>query len=392
VNRILGLVVAVAIVALIGFGVIVFTSGPQVAPVAVPSAPPPASQPQSPATSTPADAGNAPAPAAAPEATAEVQPEGRETPEAAKRFEAWAKPLRNAGLTVTADSIRESGDTVSVGGLTIAGPSEAPGWRWTAERASLYDKELFHLQAAGATTFTLITAPGQEIAWSGKADAMGIAIQRDPRDVLGRTVVVRANGLSLAKEGDAAPLTLADGQMRILLKGGTGLLAPGTDLALRLTDLNLPAAAGSALGPSLKSFTTEFAIDRPITHYSLQQVIDFFTRGEQGNLNLGTIAVDWGPLHFTGKGNFGLSPSGEPIARLEVNMTDALTLLDALAASSGSSEVLAAEHAALLLQLGQNPDETAVPMVIAFKDGAIVLEGTGGDIKLSDLPKPLSGT
>lgn len=57
--------------------------------------------------------------------------------------------------------------------------------------------------------------------------------------------------------------------MRTLLKGGTGLLAPGTDLALRLSDLTLPSAAGSTLGSTVKSFTTEFAVDRPITRYSL---------------------------------------------------------------------------------------------------------------------------
>jgi hypothetical protein len=245
---------------------------------------------------------------------------------------------------------------------------------------------LFHLQAAGATTFAVTTGPEQEMAWSGRADAIGVAVQRDIRDALSSSLVLRVNGLSLAGEGDAAPITLSDGQLRILLKGGTGLLAPGTDMAMRLSDLTLPPAAGSALGSAVKSFTTEFAVDRPITSYSLQQAIDFFTRGQSG-VDLGTIAVDWGTLHIIGKGSFGLSASGKPRARFEVKASDALTLLEAVAASGQSSpEALAAESAALLLELGRTPGETAVPVVIALKDGAIVLEGASGDIALGALP------
>src|SRR5690606_26503849 len=102
--------------------------------------------------------------------------------------------------------------------------------------------------------------------------------RRDERDVLARSLVVRVNGLALAREGDADPITLRDGQLRILLKGGTGLLTPGTDVVLRLTDLALPSAAGSALGSKVKSFTTEFPIDQPITGYSLQQALNLVSQ------------------------------------------------------------------------------------------------------------------
>ena len=383
-NRLLALMVGVASVALVAFGVIVFTSEP---PVSVRSAQP--GQQVSALAEVEAPAGRSD-PAIAPASPTETS---QETAQASKRFAAWAKQLRDAGLTVTAGRVTEAGDTISVARLVIAGPAETPGWRWTAERAALYDLELFHLQAAGAMEFSVITGPGQEITWSGRADAIGVAMQRDKRDALSSSVVARINGLSLAQQGAQVPLTLGDGQLRILLKGGTGLLAPGANLALNLKDLTVPWAAGSALGSTFKSFTAGLAIDRPITRYSLQQVIAFFTRGNAADVNLGTIAADWGALHFTGKGAFGLGPSGAPRARFEVKVSDALALLDAVSAAGGaSSDLLAAEYAALLLEMGREPEQPAVPMVISLKDGAIVLEGRTGDIRLAAPPQPRDGT
>ena len=377
-NRIFAVLVGVALIALVAFGVLVFTSGgppsPSLTETAAQQEPAPA------APSSPTPSAEATTAADAPQSIPEMRPT---SPEAAQRFDAWAKPLRDRGLTVTAGKVAAAGETVSVTGLTIAGPPETPGWRWTSERASLYDRGLFHLQTAGKTEFVLIKAPGQETVWSGSADAVGIALKRDPRDVLARSIVVRINGLAIATAGDTVPLTLADGQLRILLKGGTGLLTPGTDMVLSLMDLNLPFAAGSALGAKLKSFTTEFAVERPITAYSLQQVLDFFAQSGGMNVNLGSIATDWGALHFTGNGVFGLSPAVAPRGRFEVEVNDPVALLDSIVAAAGEGAAggLADQYAALLLEMGRHPDE-GVPMVVTIGDGAIVLEGPGGDIRL----------
>ncbi|HQZ12213.1 MAG TPA: DUF2125 domain-containing protein [Devosia sp.] len=377
-NRILAVIVGLAFVALIAFGVVVFTSGGPPAQVVQPAALPQAE----------AAAEQNAQPVVAPQSPAAMEPQ---TPEAAARFDAWAKPLREGGLTVTAGRVAVAGETVSVADLTIAGPAEFPGWRWSAERASLYDRELFHLQAAGKTAFVFVEAEGKETVWSGTAEAIGVAITTDVRDKLGKTAVVRINGLSLAREGDAAPLTLADGQLRILLKGGTGILPQGTDLTLRLTDMTLPQAAGAVVGSKLKSFTTEFAIDRSITAYSLQQVADFFRRGVTANVELGAIALDWGALHVIGNGAFGFSPAGAARGRLEVKVTEPVALLDAIAAAGGvASDALADQVAALLLQMGEAPNETAVPMAIVITDGTVVLEGPGGESALGTLPQ-LSG-
>lgn len=354
-NRLFALLLVAAFVALAGFAVVVFTAGGPPAP--------------------------------GPETDAPAAPVAIE-PAAAQRFDVWAQPLRDGGLTVTADGLAEAGDTVNVANLTIAGPDEIPGWRWTAERAALYDKELFHLQAAGATAFTLTTGPGAESVWSGRADAIGIAMTRDPRDALGRTIIVRLNGLALASGGvDAAPVTLADGQLRILRKGGTGLLTPGTDIALRLTDLAVPQAAGTAYGSKLKSFTAQVLVDRPVTRYSLRDAFDYLARRDQTLVNFGAIALDWGTFHAIGKGAFGLSLAGAPRGRFEVALTDPLSFLDALAATGAAAPAaLADTYAALLLALGVAGGDAALPLVIALKAGAFVLEAPGGDIVLGPGP------
>ena len=386
-NRIFAVLVIVAVLALVGFGVLVFTSGGPPAPTLPGAQPRVASQPATPqpeaeptVTTTSQGQAQPVAPATSSPPTAEeMQPE---TPEAADRFNVWAKTLRDDGLTVTAGRVAASGETISVAGLTIAGPDESPGWRWTAERASLYDRELFHLQTAGETEFVLTSGPGQETKWSGTADAIGIAITRDARDALGRSMIVRVNGLSISGANDSAPITLNDGQLRILLKGGTGLLTQGTDIVLRLSDLGLPAAAGSPLGSKLKSLSTEFAVDRAITSYSLQQVIDFFSRSGGAGVNLGTIALDWGPLDFIGTGTFGLGGSGAPRGRFDVKVADPLTLLDAVAAAGAVPAHLADTYAALLLEMGRNVEEGGVPMTVVFESGGLTIEGPQGQISV----------
>lgn len=74
-------------------------------------------------------------------------------------------------------------------------------------------------------------------------------------------------------------------------------------------------------------------------------------------------------------------------------MSDALTLLHSISAAGGASgDALAAEYAALLLELGRDPDQPALPMVTSLKDGAIVLEEAAGDIRLNAVPQPQNGT
>jgi hypothetical protein len=353
-NRLFAALLAAALVALAGFAIVVFTAGGPPAPGPEPAAP------------------------AAPVAIA---------PGAAARFDAWAAPLRADGLTVTAEGMAEAGDTVTLANLAIAGPAETPGWRWTAERAALYDKELFHLQAAGATAFTVTTAAGADTVWSGRADAIGVAMTRDPRDALGRTIILRVNGLALAPAGtDAAPMTLADGQLRILRQGGTGLLTPGTDIALRLTDLTVPPAAGTAYGSRVKSFTAQLLVDRPVTRYSLRDAFDYLARRDQTLVELGAVALDWGTLHAIGKGAFGLSLAGAPRGRFEVTLRDPLGLLDALAAASAAlPATLADTYAALLLALGAAGGDS-LPLAVAVTGGAFVLAAPGGDIALGPAP------
>jgi hypothetical protein len=390
VNRVFAIVVAVAVVALLGFGVFVFVTGgqrPALSSLSVPEQPgepatpgQPTSQPSQP--EQPAHPSQPqPAPPASPAVPATT------TPEAAARFDAWAKPLRDAGLTLSARSIDDRGDTLSVAGLTVTGPDQLPRWRWTVENASVYDREPFHLQTAGETTITVTTGPNTELSWSGRVDAFGVALQRDSRDVLSRSIIFRANGLSLSGAGDAAPLTLSDGQLRLLLGGGTGLLPPGTKFTLRLTDLALPAMAGSALGSKLKSFTTEFALGQKLTGYSLPDVLGLF---ESGGIRLGTVALDWGTLHFIGGGDIRLGRTGVLDGRLDVKVTDAAPFLDALGAAGGvDAKVLADTYAAVLLEMGADPSSAALPFAIVIKAGAVALEGASrglGDISLGVAP------
>jgi len=259
------------------------------------------------------------------------------------------------------------------------------GWEWSAERASLYDAELFHMQLAGAMSFAVDTEPGRT-AWTGSAEGFGVAVQKDVRDALGRSLVVRITGLSVAPEG-GTPFTLGEGQLRILLKPGTGLIPEGSEVALRLSEIGLPSAPTPALGATIKSLATQFPIDRAITRYSVQQLTDFFRRGT--GVEVGTAALDWGVLHFTGTGNISLGLAGELRGRFEVNVADALTLLDAIEATGGSLDnVIANEYAARLLDLGREPDRTTLPMVLSLKDGTLALEGVSGEIPLEPVARP----
>ena len=74
--------------------------------------------------------------------------------------------------------------------------------------------------------------------------------------------------------------------------------------------------------------------------------------------------------------------------RSSIQITSAFTVrrvLSPSAAGGAASDALADAYADALLQQGQNPERDGVPMVIAIKDRAIVLEGAGGDITLGTI-------
>lgn len=391
-NRVLIIIVGLATVALLGFAVFVFTSGgpgPAVAPTTESAQPAAAlAAPETPPTATTTATQGPPAAtttAAAPTAT---------TPEAAERFDAWAKPLREAGLTLTARAIATQGDTLAVSDLTISGPDEVPGWRWTVQNAAVFDREPFHLQAAGTTMVTLTTGADSELSWSGRVDAFGIAVQRDPRDVLSQSVIFRVNGLSLAGPDGSAPLTLSDGQLRLFISGRTGLLPVGTRFTLRLTDMTVPAMANTTLGSKIKSFTAEFGLNQKLDGYGYREAIGLFDPRTNG-IRLGTIALDWGALRFIGNGELRLPRTGVLDGTFDVRLTDLPTLLDAIAAAGETDmKALAETYAAALLEMGSDPEAGTVPFTLTVKEGAITLEGASrglDDIPLGRAPTIVTG-
>jgi hypothetical protein len=392
---------AVVVVGLLGFGVFVFTTeGPRPAleTLSEPDGQPrpgAGNQQQASQSGQPSQPGqpNQQPPDQAANLPANLPIAATTTPEAAARFDAWARPLRAAGLTVTAKSIVPQGETLGIAELAVEGPDQLPRWRWTVQNASVFDKEASHLQAAGDTTITLTTAPDARVVWSGRVDAFGIALQKDPRDVLSRSVIFRVNGLSLAGAGDAAPLTLSDGQLRLFIGGGTGLLPQGAKATLRLMDMDMPAAAGAAVGTRVKSFTTEFGLNQKLVGLSFPEVLGLFESGANG-IRLGTVALDWGTLHFIGDGELEVGRTGVLEGRLNVKVTDILPFLDAISATGGAdTKVLAETYAAALLEMRADPP-APLPFTIAIKDGTIVLEGASrglADITLGAAPAIITG-
>lgn len=304
--------------------------------------------------------------------------------DAIARFEAWAVPLRAAGFTITRGRVSSQNGAIVISGLDIGGPQDSLAWSWSAASVRVEDigNDSVVLTPSGAQALTVIV-DGEAMASSINAESIRIELQRDDS---GRATALVANFVALAIQGeDDDPATIANGELRIDLAEGDGVLAAGSTVSLRLSDLVLPGQAGNPLGTEINLVAADLVFDRAVSGLALGRALQPWLTGA-GGLAVNSLELEWGTLLLAGNGVLSLDEMGRPASRLEVEIVDILDMLDAFhVVLRFDRDLLADVYAVLLGEMGNNPDAESLPFTIAIENGQIVLVGESrgiGDIVL----------
>jgi hypothetical protein len=294
--------------------------------------------------------------------------------EALARFGAWAEPLRAAGLTVTQETAAADGTATALTGLSITGPPDAIAWQLVMSSARIEPgtDARVTLRPTGPSALEY-TVGGVTARRTIDASALRIDVERDSAGGA-RSVVVRARDLTI--EGGNAPITLADGELRLALAEATGELVPVRSTAtVTVRDLVLPGQAGGPLGTTISTLAADLVFDRGLGGWGVAAALEGWQLPGTG-LSLANIQMDWGALDLTGTGTLTLDSEGRPAGRLLVEVADPLMVLDAFhVVLRFDRDLLADVYAALLQEIGLDPATARLSFTVAIADGTIVLVG-----------------
>lgn len=294
--------------------------------------------------------------------------------EALARFGAWAEPLRAAGLTVTQETAAADGTATALTGLSIAGPPDAIAWQLVMSSARIEPGTdagvILRPTGPAALDFTVGGVTARRMI---DASALRIDVERDSAGAA-RSLVVRARDLTI--EGGDAPITLAEGELRLALAEATGELVPVRSTAtVAVTDLVLPGQAGGPLGTTISTLAADLVFDRGFGGWGLAAALEGWELPGTG-LSLANLQIEWGALDLTGTGTLTLDSEGRPAGRLLVEVADPLMVLDAFhVVLRFDRDLLADVYAALLQEIGPDPAAARLSFTVEIADGTIVLVG-----------------
>ena len=164
----------------------------------------------------------------------------------------------------------------------------------------------------------------------------------------------------------------------------SGIVAEDDTLRVRLEATGMSTSASAFTPDVLRAFgdTAELArIDLLVTHWAtMANDADAGAWSRAGGqLQISESALEWGPAHLLGVGEFTLDRMAQPDGRLSLNITDPDALADALV----QAKLVPAENEQALrlaaMMAPRGPDGVALPFRI--RDGGVYL----GPVRLGDI-------
>ncbi len=363
-NRLLLIVVAVAVVALVGFAVFVIAGGPRQSPVVATNAP---------VTETPAEAAAPGAPPAAASTEAPGTATSGTVPASAEikaKLDAWQKVMNAAGFTVGTKNLASADGAVAVSDLDLTGL----GWHWWASsaRINVASKDNFDITATGDQRLSF-TFNGKAVERGLRADGVkiGLHVGNDGSRINSFEFI----NLTIEGGGDAPPINLGSGGFRVVAQADDDLVPATSDAELRLNDLVIPAEAGNPLGSKLDSLSATLFFQRPLATADAGKALQPWM-GQTEALGVRALSLKWGSLKLSGVGVVGLDEAGRPAGRFEVRIADVLAVLDSInALHRFDRNVLAAMYAKLLLDDAREGNDLGLPFTILVTNGSVTLSG-----------------
>jgi hypothetical protein len=289
---------------------------------------------------------------------------------------AWLAQRRAAGWTDSMGTPARGGwplaATLSIPDVTLRGgdPDIPGGLAWRADRldlrVDLFSPGTLQVGAAGMQALRVGALP--EIAYTADSITalLPLAAETPPHEV---SLTARNLRAGLPGIDAAASLTVGLVQLDASIKPA----APAGEAALtwRLATeaISLPASRAWALGSRISSLSIEGAVDGPVP--LARGLVPRATawRDGGGTLEIGHMALGWGPLGLSGAATLALDQRLQPMGTGSLRMVGYAAALDALANGRVLTPSAAVAAKAVLSLLATAPEdggpaEVEVPLTL----------------------------
>ncbi|MBI3504081.1 MAG: DUF2125 domain-containing protein [Proteobacteria bacterium] len=304
----------------------------------------------------------------------------------AERFELWREAQGRAGVTLGFDTFDVKGWPFgwrAVVEKPTASGSGAARWAWSGERlvASVDPRDL---------STVAIRLPGAQRVQFGAGDlATVLAIRAArPEGTLRFDTAGRVEKLDLDLE--ALELRLDEAAEALQVRAFKFGLAPHRpenptyrtdtlDVTLDARGIRLPAAidALAALGRDIASAELDARVQGRIAGTKLAEAVTAW-RDDGGTLEIGKLALAWGPLLLDGDGTLALDAANRPMGAATARIAGFVETIDALAGSGAIRPAVGAGlKIALTLMARQDPavgNRPRVTIPMSAQDGAFSVE------------------
>lgn len=285
-------------------------------------------------------------------------------------FRSWADSRREAGWQVRHEAPRRGGwplaATVMVPRLEIEGATATVpgGFAWSAPelvlRLSLPRLDRLVAEPRGALRLRI-----GEAEYPFAADRIEIATPFEPG-----ASVRRADGLAerLRIGTPQGPLELQGVAMRMSLWSSATEGEPALALAVSAHGLELPREWGgqapiAALGRRIETIGFEGTISGPIAFASDMSVRAEAWREGGGTVEIGALAVTWGPVQGTVRMTLTLDDALQPMGAGQLRMTGASEAVEALRGAGAIAPRTARAARAAVALLARRPDPQSPPQI-----------------------------
>lgn len=258
--------------------------------------------------------------------------------------------------TLTAPDLRVKGDDKVVPG----------GAQWGTERLVL------RLELLNPTVLEILPEGAQQVrvADSGEvryvADQLQIKVPLSPGGRV-RTVDLDARNLRADLPGMAGgasrQLTIGSQQLHLVstpnASAGQVILA----VAFRADAIELPADIPWPLGPHLTTVQLDSVLNGPLAPTGPPRARATAWRDGGGKLEIGHLALNWGPLDLSGQATLALDDQLQPAGSADLRLVGYVAALDSLAANRVINDQGAMAAKAVLSLLARQPESGGPPEV-----------------------------
>lgn len=289
----------------------------------------------------------------------------------------WVEAMLKSGYDINIDRQRFDGFPRSVDvvldGFEMSGKDHYVPWTWTISRVrvshALLGNRAIRIRPSGIQTIVYTLDDERRIIRLGAA-RWSTVVETDPEG--GAALIVDLAGFVWAPEGQK-PVTIGQIRADVLLPVGDAAIPRGTQVTLRIEDIELPEEE-RALGNTVEAFEATAEFITPVPAGNPWQALEAWT-GIRGRVWVSDGLLKWGALEADGmSGRIAVDERLRPEAELKMQFHGYADLAEAFF-EAGKISATRRRDILLVLEQAANENRTVFEYPLTLRGGSVLING-----------------